>query len=88
MLPDTPPPKHDRLLVRLGSGSRAAQDLLGMPDSIEEFELDMLELAKEYDKDPDASRLSCQIILSEELEGITVHLPSGHINYMDPIPFE
>lgn len=59
-----------------------------MPDSIEDFELDMLELAVEYDKDPDASRLSCQIVLSEELEGLTVRIPSRHVNYMDHIPFE
>lgn len=71
----------DRLFV-------CVQDRLGMPDSIEDFELDMLELAVEYDKDPDASRLSCQIVLSEELEGLTVRIPSRHVNYMDHIPFE
>jgi ferredoxin len=59
-----------------------------MPDSVEDFELDMLELAKEYDQDPDASRLSCQVVLTEELEGLTVKLPSSHTNYMDHLPFE
>eukprot|EP00039_Didymoeca_costata_P006056 m.87178 g.87178 ORF g.87178 m.87178 type:complete len:189 (-) comp13094_c0_seq1:1147-1713(-) len=61
---------------------------LKMPDSIEEFELDMLELAPDYEKDPDGSRLSCQIVLSEELEGVIVQLPSRTTNYMDHIPFE
>lgn len=57
-----------------------------MPDSIEEFELDMLELAARYEEDPDASRLGCQIQLTTELEGLTVRLPDRTINYMDHIP--
>eukprot|EP00041_Stephanoeca_diplocostata_P011482 m.190363 g.190363 ORF g.190363 m.190363 type:complete len:218 (-) comp18556_c0_seq9:123-776(-) len=61
---------------------------LGMPQEIEEFEIDMLELARDYDADPDASRLSCQIILTEELEGLVVKLPRFTTNYMDDIPFE
>lgn len=59
-----------------------------MPDGVDDFEVDMLELAREYDKDPDGSRLSCQIILSEALEGLTVKLPGSTTNYMDHVPFD
>ena len=55
---------------------------------LEDFELDMLELAAEYDSDPDASRLSCQILLSPELDGLTVRLPGRTTNYMDHIPLD
>ena len=53
----------------------ADREKLGMPGAIEEFELDMLELAAKYEDDPDASRLSCQITLTPELEGLTIKLP-------------
>lgn len=64
------------------------QTLLGMPDSVEEFELDMLELAAKYEDDPEASRLACQIVLDTSLEGITVRLPDRTINYMDHFPLD
>lgn len=61
---------------------------LGMPDSVEEFELDMLELAARYEDDPDASRLGCQIVLSPALDGLSIKLPDRTINYMDHIPLD
>jgi hypothetical protein len=64
------------------------QQRLGMPGSVEDFEVDMLELARDYDADPEGSRLSCQIILTEKLEGLTIKLPNGTTNYMDHLPFE
>mmetsp|Transcript_3309 Transcript_3309/g.4595 ORF Transcript_3309/g.4595 Transcript_3309/m.4595 type:complete len:156 (+) Transcript_3309:61-528(+) len=54
---------------------------------VEEFELDMLELASEYEHDPDASRLSCQLTLSPKLNGLRIRLPSKWTNYMDHIPY-
>ncbi|KQV64118.1 2Fe-2S iron-sulfur cluster-binding protein [Caulobacter sp. Root343] len=38
-------------------------------------EADMLEFALEVD--PDRSRLSCQITISEALDGLVVHLPAA-----------
>eukprot|EP00040_Diaphanoeca_grandis_P038874 m.257594 g.257594 ORF g.257594 m.257594 type:complete len:208 (-) comp35462_c0_seq1:277-900(-) len=65
----------------------ADQARLGMPDKIEDFELDMVELAREYNKFPEASRLSCQIELTPALKGLRVKLPASTTNYMDDIPF-
>lgn len=67
---------------------QADRERLGMPTSVEDFELDMLELAANYDDDPDASRLGCQIQLTTDLEGLTVRLPGRTINYMDHIPYD
>ena len=48
-------------------------------------ELDMLELA--YNPQP-TSRLGCQIVLSENLDGMIVEIPQGVHNLFDHIPFE
>ncbi|KAJ1452077.1 hypothetical protein M885DRAFT_528120 [Pelagophyceae sp. CCMP2097] len=61
---------------------------LGMPTRIDDFEIDMLELAAEYESDPDGSRLACQITLAPGLEGLTVKLPGRTTNYMDHVPFD
>jgi 2Fe-2S ferredoxin len=45
----------------------------------EDAEEDMLDLAFGLEA---TSRLGCQIIMSEELEGLTVRLPSGTRNHM------
>jgi 2Fe-2S ferredoxin len=47
-----------------------------LPDATEDEE-DMLDLAFALTK---TSRLGCQIILSEELDGLTVRLPAGTRN--------
>ncbi|XP_037718938.1 adrenodoxin-like protein 2, mitochondrial [Drosophila subpulchrella] len=44
-----------------------------LPDKPGDEELDMLDLAYEL---TDTSRLGCQIILSKDLEGLEVHVPS------------
>ena len=45
-------------------------------------------MLKEYETDPDASRLGCQLILTEDLVGMKIQLPGTTTNYMDHIPFE
>jgi len=49
-----------------------------LPD-IEDDEEDMLDLAFGLQK---TSRLGCQIVLTEELDGLTVRLPEGTNNMM------
>ncbi|XP_050495042.1 adrenodoxin-like protein 2, mitochondrial isoform X3 [Bombus huntii] len=44
-----------------------------LPDKPTDEELDMLDLAYEL---TDTSRLSCQIVMSKELDGIEVRVPS------------
>ncbi|KAL0134765.1 hypothetical protein PUN28_001498 [Cardiocondyla obscurior] len=46
----------------------------GLPDKPTDEELDMLELAQERG---DTSRLGCQIIMTEKLDGIEVIVPTG-----------
>ena len=58
------------------------------PESVEDFELDMLELAPDYNSNPDGSRLACQLELTEELDGMRVRLPKKVTNYMDHFPFD
>ena len=48
-------------------------------EPIEEDEEDMLDLAFGIEK---TSRLGCQIIVTEELDGLTVRLPTGTNNMM------
>lgn len=48
-------------------------DFDSLPDKATEEELDMLDLAYEL---TDTSRLGCQIILTEKLDGLEVQLPS------------
>ncbi|HET8727874.1 MAG TPA: ferredoxin family 2Fe-2S iron-sulfur cluster binding protein [Alphaproteobacteria bacterium] len=48
-------------------------------DEVKEDEEDMLDLAFGLTK---TSRLGCQIIVTEELDGLTVTLPSGTNNMM------
>lgn len=50
----------------------APEDLERLPDAAEEEE-DMLDLAWGLTK---TSRLGCQIIITEELDGLTVSLPT------------
>ena len=50
----------------------------------EEEEEDMLDLA--YDR-RDNSRLGCQLVLTPELSGLRVSLPSAANNLFDHIPF-
>ena len=45
-------------------------------------------VCKEYETDPDASRLGCQLVLSEDLIGMKIQLPGKTVNYMDHIPFD
>ncbi len=52
----------------------AAEDFARLPRASEEEE-DMLDLAVGATR---TSRLSCQIVLTPELEGLTVSLPSEH----------
>ena len=54
----------------------APQDFAGLPRASEEEE-DMLDLAAHVTRH---SRLACQIWLTEELETLTVHMPSGFHN--------
>lgn len=62
--------------------------MLGMPDTVEDFEFDMLELAAKFEENPAASRLACQIDLTVYVNGLVVRLPDKVINYMDDIPFD
>ncbi|XP_017014279.2 adrenodoxin-like protein 2, mitochondrial [Drosophila takahashii] len=48
-------------------------DFEKLPDKPGDEELDMLDLAYEL---TDTSRLGCQIILSKDMEGLEVHVPS------------
>jgi len=48
-------------------------DFDGLPEKATEEELDMLDLAYEL---TDTSRLGCQIMLSEKLDGLEVQVPS------------
>eukprot|EP00239_Pterosperma_sp_CCMP1384_P010188 CAMPEP_0197864076 /NCGR_PEP_ID=MMETSP1438-20131217/42009_1 /TAXON_ID=1461541 /ORGANISM="Pterosperma sp., Strain CCMP1384" /LENGTH=283 /DNA_ID=CAMNT_0043482183 /DNA_START=381 /DNA_END=1232 /DNA_ORIENTATION=+ len=57
-------------------------DRVGAPD---EDEQDMLDLA--YDPQP-TSRLGCQIVLTKELDGLKMTIPSAANNMFDHIPFE
>ena len=52
-----------------------------LPD---EDEQDMLDLAYGYTH---TSRLGCQFVLSEQHNGLILHIPSGVNNIMDNIPF-
>ena len=54
----------------------AAEDFAKLPRASEEEE-DMLDLAAHVTR---RSRLACQIRLTEELETLTVHIPSGFHN--------
>lgn len=54
----------------------AAEDFARLPRASEEEE-DMLDLAVGASR---TSRLSCQIVLTPELDGLTVSLPSEHRN--------
>jgi ferredoxin len=54
----------------------AAEDFAKLPPASEEEE-DMLDLAAHVTR---RSRLACQIRLTEELETLTVHIPSGFHN--------
>jgi ferredoxin len=54
----------------------AAEDFARLPRASEEEE-DMLDLAAHVTR---RSRLACQIWLTEELETLTVHIPSGFHN--------
>lgn len=57
----------------------------GQVGDAEEAEQDMLDLA--YNPKP-ASRLACNIVLTEKLDGVMIKLPRGANNMMDHIPFE
>lgn len=50
------------------------RDWLDRLPAIEPMEEDILELA--HEPDPALSRLSCQIVLSDELDGLTVRIPA------------
>jgi ferredoxin len=52
----------------------AAEDFARLPDASEEEE-DMLDLAAGATR---TSRLACQIVLSEALDGLTVRMPPEH----------
>lgn len=52
----------------------AAEDFAKLPPASEDEE-DMLDLAIGASR---TSRLACQILLTPELDGITVRMPSGH----------
>lgn len=52
----------------------AAEDFDRLPRASEEEE-DMLDLALGATR---TSRLACQIVLTPALDGLTVHMPSGH----------
>ena len=54
----------------------AAEDFAKLPRASEEEE-DMLDLAAHVTR---RSRLACQIWLTEEMETLTVHIPSGFHN--------
>lgn len=55
------------------------KDWFGRLPEIEEDEEDMLDLAFGLTK---TSRLGCQIIMTEDLDGLTVQLPEGSNNMM------
>ena len=57
-------------------------DAVGEPSEAEE---DMLDLA--FDR-RDNSRLGCQLVLTPELDGLPITIPSGANNLFDFIPFE
>jgi 2Fe-2S ferredoxin len=44
---------------------------------VSEMESDMLEFA--HEPDPDRSRLTCQIVVTEELDGLVVQMPETQI---------
>ena len=46
-------------------------------DPPEEMELDMLDFA--YEPDPERSRLTCQIKVTDELDGLVVQMPEKQI---------
>jgi len=50
-----------------------------------EAEQDMLDLAY---SPRDTSRLGCQIVLDQKLEGLVVKIPKGANNLMDFVPFQ
>lgn len=54
-------------------------------DPPSEAEMDMIDLAYEPEE---TSRLGCAIVLTPELEGLKVQIPSGSNNLFDHIPFE
>jgi 2Fe-2S ferredoxin len=49
-----------------------------------EDEQDMIDLAFET---CEASRLGCKLVLSQDLEGLRVHIPRDSKNLFDDIPF-
>ncbi|WP_271077414.1 2Fe-2S iron-sulfur cluster-binding protein [Aurantiacibacter sp. MUD61] len=54
-----------------------ARDWFGkLPEAVEEEE-DMLDLASDVQA---TSRLSCQIVLTEELDGLTIQIPDDSVN--------
>ena len=55
-----------------------AQDFAGLPPATEEEE-DLLDLAAHASR---TSRLSCQILLTEDLEALTVRIPPEARNWM------
>lgn len=57
-------------------------EAVGVPS---EEEQDMIDLA--YDPQP-TSRLGCQIVLSEKLDGLKITIPDDSNNLMDHIPFK
>ncbi len=56
------------------------QDFDRLPEA-SEMEEDMLDLAAGVRR---TSRLSCQIVLTEDLDGLTVHIPSESRNMQGP----
>ncbi len=50
---------------------------VGKIPAIEDLEEDMLSFA--HEPDPARSRLACQIIVDDEMDGLTVHLPEKQI---------
>eukprot|EP00563_Minutocellus_polymorphus_P006784 CAMPEP_0181037674 /NCGR_PEP_ID=MMETSP1070-20121207/9530_1 /TAXON_ID=265543 /ORGANISM="Minutocellus polymorphus, Strain NH13" /LENGTH=311 /DNA_ID=CAMNT_0023115411 /DNA_START=32 /DNA_END=967 /DNA_ORIENTATION=+ len=57
-------------------------DKVGLPN---EDEQDMLDLAYSPRK---TSRLGCQVVITNDLDGLVVRLPKGANNLMDFVPFE
>lgn len=58
----------------------AKEDFDRLPDA-SEMEEDMLDLAAGVRR---TSRLSCQIVLTDEMDGLTVHIPAESRNMQDP----
>lgn len=58
----------------------AKEDFDRLPEA-SEMEEDMLDLAAGVRR---TSRLSCQIVLTDEMDGLTVHIPAESRNMQDP----